>query len=102
MLLQTLEDLKSDNDSPDLQIRFVHSDHQINYAEFNICDNIFKCTDLLDALSTIFHYIVALNLEYPKSCLHIWQFIQLTIFQIEIPEILEPKVMSTFNELCGT
>lgn len=60
---------------------------------------MFKCMDLLEALNSLFHYSVALNLEYPKICLHIWQFIQLAIFQIEIQGMKQPNVESTLNDL---
>ncbi|XP_046810080.1 uncharacterized protein LOC111686549 [Lucilia cuprina] len=95
----SLDDLRADTDCADLQIRFVHFSQQINYAEFKICGHIFKCVDLLEALSSLFHYTVALNIEYPKICLHIWQFIQLAIFQIEIQGYKQPNVESIINDL---
>ncbi|XP_065368981.1 uncharacterized protein LOC135961410 [Calliphora vicina] len=95
----SLDDLNADIECAELQIRFVHCSQQINYAEFKICGHVFKCVDLLEALSSIFHYSVALDMEYPKICQHIWQFIQLAIFQIEIQGCKQPNVESTINDL---
>lgn len=94
-----MEDLKSDVNCAELQIRFVHQSQQIEYAEFTIGGFKFKCIDLLEALSSIFHYIMAMNIEYPQMCLHIWQFVQLAIFQIEIQDYKLPNVDSTINDL---
>ncbi|XP_065368605.1 uncharacterized protein LOC135961064 [Calliphora vicina] len=96
----SLSELKSDTECTDLQLRFVHCNQQINYAEYKICGHVIKCVDLLEALNSIFHYIVALNIEYPRMCLHLWQFIQLAIFQIEIQDCMQANVESTYNDLC--
>lgn len=97
--LQSLDDLQADSECRDLQIRFVHQCGQINYVEFKICDQVFKSIDLLEALSSVFHYTLAMNVEYPKVLTHIWQFIQLAIFQIEIQGYKEPYVESIINDL---
>ncbi|XP_037824633.1 LOW QUALITY PROTEIN: uncharacterized protein LOC119612833 [Lucilia sericata] len=97
---ETLDALKSDIECAELQIRFVHCPPQITYAEFKICGQIFKCVDVLEALNLAFHYKIALNVEYPRMCLHIWQFIQLAIFRIKIEDCMQANVESTFNDLC--
>ncbi|TMW45038.1 hypothetical protein DOY81_009880 [Sarcophaga bullata] len=95
----TMDDLISDEPCNDLQIRFVHAKGKIIYVEFNFCGHLFKSANLLDALNAIFHYIMAFDIEYPKMCLHIWQFIQLAIFQIEIRGCIQPNVQSFINDL---
>lgn len=97
-----MSDLISDAPCNDLQIRFVHSKGKIIYAEFNFCGHLFKSVNLLDALNAIFHYIIALDIEYPNMCLQIWQFIQLAIFQIEIHGCIQPNVQSFINDLYMT
>lgn len=82
--LQSIVQLKEDSIT-DLQIRFVKFGHDITYAQFNIAGFIYKCTDLLEALNIGFMYIMALDVAYPPLCKHVWEFIQLSIFNIKLP-----------------
>ncbi|XP_058974353.1 uncharacterized protein LOC109613788 isoform X2 [Musca domestica] len=81
---ESIVQLKEDSIT-DLQIRFVKFGHDITYAQFNIAGFIYKCTDLLEALNIGFMYIMALDVAYPPLCKHVWEFIQLSIFNIKLP-----------------
>lgn len=95
-----MESLLNDGCPQELQLRYVHQNHKIVYADFMACGGyIFKFHDLLDALTHCFHYIKALNLEYPKISLYLWQFVQLAIFQIDIESGQLTQIESTLNDL---
>ncbi|XP_073845438.1 uncharacterized protein isoform X2 [Musca autumnalis] len=97
---KTMEELLHDGSPQELQLRYVHHHKQIVYADFTACGGfVFKFHDLLDALTHCFHYIKALNLEYPQICLYLWQFVQLAIFQIDIESGQLPLIESTINDL---
>ncbi|XP_005186940.1 uncharacterized protein LOC101887300 [Musca domestica] len=95
----SLDELRSDPKPADLQIRFVHSHHSVVYAEFSISGFLFQCSDLMEALSFLFHYMLAMNIRYPQTCLQVWQFIQLAIFHIEVEKDKMPYVESTIVDL---
>ncbi|XP_075165594.1 uncharacterized protein LOC142237995 [Haematobia irritans] len=97
---KNLKELENDGKPAELQIRFVHQYQQIVYADFALPGGfIFKYNDLLEALSHCFYYIMALNLNYPKICLCLWQFIQVAIFQIDIKSGKLPQIESSINDL---
>lgn len=97
--LQSLDELRSDPKPADLQIRFVHNHHSVIYAEFSMSGIIFQCSDLMEALSFLFHYMLAMNIRYPQTCLQVWQFVQLAIFHIEVEKDKMPYVESTIVDL---
>uniref|UniRef100_A0A1I8P705 Uncharacterized protein n=1 Tax=Stomoxys calcitrans TaxID=35570 RepID=A0A1I8P705_STOCA len=80
---KSLDELREEPKPTDLQIRFVHSHPQIIYSEFGISGFIFPFSNLLESLNSLFHYMIAMNIEYPKSCNHVWQFVQCAIFDIK-------------------
>ncbi|XP_073830005.1 uncharacterized protein isoform X2 [Musca autumnalis] len=83
----------------DLQIRFVKFGQDISYAEFNIAGYIYKCTDLLEALNIGFMYVMALDVAYPPLCKHVWQFVQLSIFKIKLPNEKVPHIETLIKDL---
>ncbi|XP_075165598.1 uncharacterized protein LOC142237997 [Haematobia irritans] len=68
----SLDELRSDSNPADLQIRFVHSHHQVIHTEFSISGCIFQCSDLMESLESLFYYIIAMNIDYPIICNHVW------------------------------
>ncbi|XP_073847859.1 uncharacterized protein [Musca autumnalis] len=96
---KSLDELRSDPNPADLQIRFVHHNHSVEYSEFSISGIVFQCCDLMEALSFLFHYMLAMNISYPQTCLQVWQFIQLAIFHIELEKDKRPCVESTIMDL---
>lgn len=95
-----MEELMNDGQPEDLQIRFVNQCQNIVYADFTINGGYtFKFVDLLEAVTHCFHYIMALNLEYPKICHCLWQFVQIVIFQIEIESGKSPQIDCLINDL---
>lgn len=91
--------MNEDKESFDLQIKFVKDNTAVTYAQFNIAGYIFKCRDLLEALNIGFTYIMALNVKYPKICTHVWQFVQLSIFEIQLAESKVPTIETIVNDL---
>uniref|UniRef100_A0A1I8PQK1 Uncharacterized protein n=1 Tax=Stomoxys calcitrans TaxID=35570 RepID=A0A1I8PQK1_STOCA len=97
---KSFEELSSDGEPEELQIRYIHQNQRIVYADFTIPGGYtFKFGDLLEALTHCFHYIMALNLKYPKICLCLWQFVQVAIFQIDIESGQLPQIESSINDL---
>lgn len=96
--LQSIVQLKEDAIT-DLQIKFVKFGHAITYAEFNIARFTIKCTDLLEAVNIGFMYVMALDVAYPRMCKHVWQFIQLSIFNIKLPHEKVPNIETIIKDL---
>lgn len=98
IFLQSIVQLKEDAIT-DLQIKFVKFGHAITYAEFNIAGFTIKCTDLLEAVNIGFMYVMALDVAYPRMCKHVWQFIQLSIFNIKLPHEKVPNIETIIKDL---
>ncbi|XP_075147046.1 uncharacterized protein LOC142221262 isoform X2 [Haematobia irritans] len=96
---KSLTDLKEDPEASDLQIKFIRNKNELIYADFSIAGYVYKTCDILEALNTAFMFLMGINVSYPRICVHVWQFIQLAIFKIPLPEAKVPHVESLVNDL---
>lgn len=99
MHFQSITELREDAETADLQIKFVKDTAAITYAEFIIAGYVFKSCDLLEALNIGFMYIMALDVTYQKLCQHVWQFIQLAVFKIQLPDVKVPNIETIIKDL---
>ena len=101
----SIDELQKFNESvskhcEDLLIKFVKKDCVNSYAELQITHYSFKCANLLDALNMAFMYIQAMKMPYPQLCLHVWQFVQLAIYNLDLPVINKsPFIETILNDL---
>lgn len=62
-----------------------------------VCQTIYDCSSLIEAVDAAFKFYVMCNIPFPPQCVKFWMFLNQFFYKIDLPQKANFKMASIYN-----